>query len=278
MMFDNNNFTTLVINCYLKLDKESQILLYTKLTNLFLNLSNSNKGKSLGNSAISQIFKVIIHIMKNNLNDEEGNENHLLDFLNNLLEIILYGSYEKKELNYNLFIDFDEVNNLDIIKELFYACGKFLLLKLNYSSFGQSECGNELLYKRSLFMKYLLTIIEKYIKILFNKIKEEEIKEKEFRQAIKNYLIFFIFNNVKEKSDLPPVLNNMVKVRNLVNKFITYCSERKSLIKLNLENIVNIIKKVDAITYKQIKEGKISNKRGMRIIKRKKRRKRKKFN
>ena len=38
MMFDNNNFTTLVINCYLKLDKESQILLYTKLTNLFLNL------------------------------------------------------------------------------------------------------------------------------------------------------------------------------------------------------------------------------------------------
>ena len=130
------------------MDKESQILLYTKLTNLFLNLYNSNKDQNMSNSAICQIFNVIIHIMKNNLSEEEGNENHLLDFLNNLLEIILYGSYEKKELNYNLFIDFDEVNHLDIIKELFYVCGKFLISKLNYSSFGQSECGNELIYKR----------------------------------------------------------------------------------------------------------------------------------
>ena len=268
MMFDNNNFTTLVINCYLKLDKESQVLLYTKLTNLFLNLYNNNKDKNISNSAISQIFNVVIYIMKNNLNEEKESENHLLDFLNNLLEIILFGAYNKKELIFKstLLIDLNDINNLNIIKNIFYSCGKFLLLKLNYSSFGQSECGNEIIYKRSCFMKYLLIIMEAYSKIFFGKIKEEEIKEKEFGKAIKNYLIFFIFNNIKEKKDLPPVLNNMVQIRNLVNKIIIYCAERKSLIKLNLENIVDIVKRIDAITYKQIKEGRISNKKGLKII------------
>ena len=268
MMFDNNNFTTLVINCYLKLDKEAQILLYTKLTKLFLNLYNSNKDQNMSNSAISQIFNVIIHIMKHNLNEEKESENHLLDFLNNLLEIILYGEYNKKEIKfkYKLFLDLSEENNLNIIKELFYVCGKFLLLKLNYSSFGQRECGNGLIYKRSCFIKYLLIILEMYVKSFFNKIKEEEIKEKEFRNAIKNYLIFFIFNNTKEKNDLPPVLGNIVQIRNLVNQIIKYCSERKSLIKINLENIMEIVKKIDGITYQQIKEGKISNKKGLKII------------
>ena len=95
-----------------------------------------------------------------------------------------------------------------------------------------------------------------YSKIFFNKIKEDEIKEKTFKTTIKNYLIFFIFNNVKEKKDLPPVLDNVGQIRNLVNKIITYCTERKSLIKLNLENIIYIVKKVDGIIFEQIKEAK----------------------
>ena len=268
MLFDNDNFTTLVINCYLKLDKESQILLYTKLTNLFLNLYNSNKDKNINTQAIFQIFNVIDYIMKNCLNDETDKEKHLLDFLNNLLEIILYGAYNEKELKFEhqLFLDFNIENHLNIIKNLFFNCGKFLLLKLNYSSFGQSECGNELIYKRSCFMKYLLIIIEKYSKLLFVKLKEEEIKDKEIRQVIKNYLIFFIFNYIKMKNDLPPVLNNIAEIRNLVNKIIKSCTENKNLIKINLENIVEIVKKIDAITFEQIKEGKISNKKGLKII------------
>jgi hypothetical protein len=139
-------------------------------------------------------------------------------------------------------------------------------MKLNYSSFGQSECGNELIYKRSLFMKYLLIIFEMYAKIFFNKITEDEIKENIFKNTLKNYLIFFIFNNVKEKKDLPPVLDNVAQIRNLINKIITYCTERKSLIKLNLENIIYIVKKVDGIIFNQIKEGTISNKKGLKLI------------
>ena len=268
MMFDNNNFTTLVINCYLKLDKESQILLYTKLTNLFLKLYQENKDQKIFSNAIYQIFNVIVTIMQEYLFEEKDNEKHLLDFLNNLLEIILYGAYNKTEIKfkYELLFDLNDEKNMNLIQKLYCSCGKFLLLKLNYSSFGQSECGNELIYKRSLFMKYLLIIIEMYSKIFFNKIKEDEIKEKTFKTTIKNYLIFFIFNNVKEKKDLPPVLDNVGQIRNLVNKIITYCTERKSLIKLNLENIIYIVKKVDGIIFEQIKEGKISNKKGLKLI------------
>ena len=268
MMFDNNNFTTLVINCYLKLDKESQILLYTKLTNLFLKLYKDNTDQKVLGEAICQIFEVIVTIMQQYLIEEKNNEKHLLDFLNNLLEIILYGGYNKNEIKfkYDIEFDFNREKNIKLIKSLFICCGKFLLMKLNYSSFGQSECGNELIYKRSLFMKYLLIIFEMYAKIFFNKITEDEIKENIFKNTLKNYLIFFIFNNVKEKKDLPPVLDNVAQIRNLINKIITYCTERKSLIKLNLENIIYIVKKVDGIIFNQIKEGTISNKKGLKLI------------
>ena len=265
MMFDNNNFTILVIDCYLKLDKESQILLYTKLTNLFLILYKK-EGK-INSGVLYQIFGVIIHIMKNELYKENGNEYHLLDFLNNLLEIILYGDYNKKEqLDNKLLIDFNEDIDINLIKNLFYEISSFLLLKLNYSSFSLSECGNKLIYKRSIFMKYLLTIFEMYSKIFFARISEEIMKEPGFRKALKNYLIFFMFNTPKEKINNPPVLNNIVQVRNSVSKIIMDCVERKSLIKINLENIIEIVKKVDDITYENIKEGKISNKKGLKII------------
>lgn len=45
MMFYNKNVITLVIDCYLKLDNELQILLYTKLTKLFLALYQKNEYK-----------------------------------------------------------------------------------------------------------------------------------------------------------------------------------------------------------------------------------------
>ena len=92
------------------------------------------------------------------------------------------------------------------------------------------------------------------------------MKEPGFRKALKNYLIFFMFNTPKEKINNPPVLNNIVQVRNSVSKIIMDCVERKSLIKINLENIIEIVKKVDDITYENIKEGKISNKKGLKII------------
>jgi hypothetical protein len=53
-------------------------------------------------------------------------------------------------------------------------------------------------------MKYLLIIFEMYAKIFFNKITEDEIKENIFKNTLKNYLIFFIFNNVKEKKRPSP--------------------------------------------------------------------------
>ena len=270
MMFYNNNFITLVIDCYLNLDKELQKLLYTKLTKLFLNLYTKNKFQ-LNEDISEQILKVIIHIMKNNLNTE--NEEHLLDFMNNLLEILLYGSYSSyhnskdAKINTQNFINIiSNEKNLSLIKKLFILSSQFLLLKLNYSSFGESECGNKLIYKRSIFMEYILLILEIYIKIFFAEIKEKDVKQEEFHNALKNYLIFLIFNNVKDKSSLPPVLSNIVKIREHVNKIINSCTEKKSLIKGCLENIMIILKKVDEITYDKIKKGTISYKKGLKVI------------
>ena len=270
MMFYNNNFITLVIDCYLKLDKELQKLLYTKLTKLFLTLYKKNKYQ-LTEDISEQILKVIIHIMKNHLNTE--NEEHLLDFMNNLLEILLYGEYSSYHNNKDAKINaqnFININNneknLEFIKDLFILSSEFLVLKLNYSSFGESECGNKLIYKRSCFMEYILFILEIYIKIFFTEIKEEDIKKEYFHKSLKNYLMFLIFNNVKEKSNLPPVLSNLVKIREHVNKIINCCTEKKSLIKSCLENIMIILKKVDEITYDKIKKGNISYKKGLKII------------
>lgn len=270
MMFYNKNFITLVIDCYLKLDNELQILLYTKLTKLFLALYQKNEYKLTEDISV-QILKVIVHIMKNNLNGDK--ESHLLDFLNNLLEIIIYGNYSsyhsKNEIKINCqnFINIsDNANNLSLIKELFILSSQFLLLKLNYSSFGEAECGNRIIYKRSTFMEYILFILEMYIKIFFTKLKEEEISQPNFHKALKNYLIFLIFNNVKEKSNLPPVLSNLVKIREHVNKIINNCVEKKSLIKGCLENIMDIVKSVEDITYDKIKKANISYKKGLKII------------
>jgi hypothetical protein len=249
------------------LDKELQKLLYTKLTKLSLNLYTKNKFQ-LNEDISVQILKVIIHIMKNNLNTD--NEEHLLDFMNNLLEILLYGSYSSyhnskdAKINTQNFINIiSNENNLSLIKQLFILSSQFLLLKLNYSSFGESECGNKLIYKRSIFMEYILLILEIYIKIFFAEIKEKDVKQEDFHKALKNYLIFLIFNNVKDKGSLPPVLSNIVKIREHVNKIINSCTEKKSLIKGCLENIMIILKKVDEITYDKIKKGTISYKKGL---------------
>ena len=270
MMFYNKNFITLVIDCYLKLDNELQILLYTKLTKLFLALYQKNEYKLTEDISL-QILKVIVHIMKNNLNGDK--ESHLLDFLNNLLEIIIYGNYSsyhsKNEIKINCqnFINIsDNANNLSLIKELFILSSQFLLLKLNYSSFGEAECGSRIIYKRSTFMENILFILEMYIKIFFAKLKDEEISQPDFHKALKNYLIFLIFNNVKEKSNLPPVLSNLVKIREHVNKIINDCVEKKSLIKGCLENIMDIVKSVEDITYDKIKKANISYKKGLKII------------
>ena len=270
MMFYNNNFITLVINCYLNLDRELQILLYTKLTKLFMVLYTKNNCQ-LTEDISTQILKVIIHIMKNNLKNE--NEEHLLDFMNNLLEILFYGNYSNYHNNKDLKINtqnflnvINNENNLLLIKELFILSSQFLLLKLNYSSFGECECGNKFIYNRSLFMENILLILELYIKIFYNEIKEEDIKKEDFRKSLKNYLIFLIFNNVKEKSSLPPVLANIVKIREHINKIINSCTEKKELIKSCLENIMIILKKVDEITYDKIKKGSISFKKGLKIL------------
>ena len=270
MMFYNNNFITLVIDCYLNLDKELQKLLYTKLTKLFLSLYIKNKYQ-LNEDIAVQILKVIIHIMENNLNNE--NEEHLLDFLNNFLEILLYGNYSSYhnskdvKINTQNFINIiNNEKNLYLIKKLFILSSQFLLLKLNYSSFGESECGNKLIYKRSVFMENILFILEIYIKIFFNEIKEKDIKKDDFHKSLKNYLIFLIFNNVKEKSSLPPILINIVKIREHVSKIINCCTEKKPLIKSSLENIMIILKKVDEITYDKIKKGNISYKKGLKIL------------
>ena len=270
MMFYNNNFITLVIDCYLNLDKEYQILLYSKLTKLFLNLYKKNEFK-LNEDISSQILKVIIHIMKNNLNSE--NEEHLLDFMNNILEILLYGSYacyhSQKEIKINTqnFINIDNnENNLSLIKEIFILSSKFLILKLNYSSFGECQCGNKIIYKRSVFMENILLILEIYIKRFFFELKEEDILKEDMKNSLKNYLIFLIFNNNKEKSNQPPVLSNIVKIRAHVDKIINLCTEKKCLIKVCLENIMIIIKSVDEITYDKIKKGNISYKKGLKVI------------
>ena len=270
MMFYNNNFITLVIDCYLNLDKEYQILLYTKLTKLFLNLYSQNQFQ-LNEDISCQILKVIIHIMKNNLNSE--NEKHLLDFMNNILEILLYGSYSynhsQKDIKINTqnFINIiNNEKNFSLIKELFILSSKFLLLKLNYSSFGESQCGNEIIYKRSTFMENILLILEIYIKIFFTEIKEEDVLKEDIKKSLKNYLMFLIFNNNKEKNNLPPVLGNIVKIRGHVDKIINSCTEKKSLIKVCLENIMIIIRSVDEITYDKIKNGNISYKKGLKII------------
>ena len=270
MMFYNNNFITLVIDCYLNLDKDLQILLYTKLTKLFLALYRKNEYKMNEETSI-QILKVIIHIMKNNLNTD--NEEHLLDFMNNLLEIVIYGNYSSFHSKNEIKITCDNflninnhTNNLELIKKLFILSSQFLLSKLNYSSFGEAECGNKLLYKRSYFIENILLIIEMYIKIFFSQIKEEEISKPVFHKSLKNYLIFLIFNNVKEKSNLPPVLSNIVKIREHVNKIINSCTEKITLIKSCLENIMYIVRKVDVITFDKIKRGNISYKKGLKVI------------
>ena len=270
MLFYNNNFLTLVIDCYLNLDKELQILLYTKLTKLFMSLYTKNEYK-LNEDISSQILKIIIHLMKNNLNSE--NEEHLLDFMNNLLEILLYGNYSNSHIKSELkistanFININNnENNLLLIKELFILSGKFLLLKLNYSSFGESECGNKLIYKRSCFIENILLILDMYVKILYAEIKEEDISKEDFHKSLRNYLIFLIFNNVKEKGNLPPVLANLVKIREYVNKIINCCTEKRSLIKGCLDNLMVIMRNVDEITFDKIKKGNISFKKGLKII------------
>ena len=75
------------------------------------------ENKNINTQAIFQIFNVIDYIMKNCLNEETDKEKHLLDFLNNLLEIILYGAYNEKELKFEhqLFLDFNIENHLNII-------------------------------------------------------------------------------------------------------------------------------------------------------------------
>lgn len=118
--------------------------------------------------------------MKNNLNGDK--ESHLLDFPNNLLEIIIFGNYSsyhsKNEIKINCknFINIsDNANNLSLLKELFILSSQFLLLKLNYSSFGEAECGSRIIYKRSTFLENILFILEMYIKIFFAKLRDERI-------------------------------------------------------------------------------------------------------
>ena len=105
-----------------------------------------------------------------------------------------------------------------------------------------------------------------YIKILFDEIKEEDISKEDFHKSLRNYLIFLIFNNVKEKSNLPPVLANLVKIREYVSKIINCCKEKKSLIKGCLDNIMIIMRNVDEITFDKIKKRNISFKKGLKII------------
>ena len=115
-------------------------------------------------------------------------------------------------------------------------------------------------------MENILLILEIYIKRFFFELKEEDILKEDMKNSLKNYLIFLIFNNNKEKSNQPPVLSNIVKIRAHVDKIINLCTEKKCLIKVCLENIMIIIKSVDEITYDKIKKGNISYKKGLKVI------------
>ena len=275
MLFYNNNFYTLINNCYLKLGKDFQILLYTKLTNIFMNLYKKSDYK-LDEEMFVQLLKVFILIINNILDDNKKEyETHLLDFANNLLEITIYGNYSSfhdekdfKISNIASIINLNKINNYELIKELFTLTSKFLILKLNYSSYAMSECGNVLIFKRSILMKYILMIIDLFIKELYTQIKENNPdNKKDFTSTLKNYLIFLMFNQIKAKQVLPPVLGNISKIWNYVEKIIKSCTTNNSLIKIVLSEIMKIVQNLDSVLYDKIEDKKISQKKGISLVK-----------
>ena len=222
MMFYDNNFENLIKNQFLKFELKSQEFLYTQFIKAFRILYKKDNFK-LKNNMIYQIFDVINIIIKKyqkevDLNNQM-NYNYLLDFVNNLMEVLLFGEFGKSQNekdsklqnnNNNINFNFDDKKENELFKNLFENISNFLLIYFNYSSFSGSVCGNVVVFKRSCALKYILFIISSNINNFYLHLTNNEIKSKEFRKIIKNYLIYLIFNYHKFKTNVSPLTKNVI--------------------------------------------------------------------
>ena len=279
MMFYDNNFENLIKNQFLKFEIKSQEFLYSQFIKAFRILYKKDNFK-LNNNMIFQIFNVINIIIKKYQNEVDLNNqinyNYLLDFINNLMEVLLFGDFGKTQIekdnklqnnnNNNINFNFDDQKNYELFKNLFENISNFLLIFFNYSSFSGALCGNVVVFKRSCVLKYILFILSTNINNFYNHLTNDEIKSKEFRKIIKNYLIYLIFNYHKFKTNVSPLTKNVIDCYNFTKIIIENCSNNKDLIEINLIEIMDIVGKVDYEVFNAIKTEKIPNKLGIKII------------
>ena len=269
MMFFNNNFKKLIVDSFLKLDYSLQELLYSKFTNVFFILYKQ-ENETLNENMFYQIMEVFVAIIKTCANQK--NEGCLMDFIHILTEILFYGNYatihKQSELHLkSINLDLEKnKQHLSILKELYIEIGKFLLLHLNYSSFGGAVSGNKILYKRIIAIENLLIIINSFSNRLFINLTKEEIEEEEFKKSLRNYLIYLIFNIHKEKTNCSPIVRSVIKCWNSVENIVDNYTQRKELIEFCLVEIMKIVRKIDENVINGIKNEKMSLKYGIRTI------------
>ncbi|MFM7851426.1 MAG: hypothetical protein ACKO96_05765, partial [Flammeovirgaceae bacterium] len=67
----------------------------------------------------------------------------------------------------------------------------------------------------------------------------------EFRLAIRNYLIWIIFDHYAESSNQIPMITKVAKCWAIIWDFVLLCSKRKKLIEIMLSEFMKIIRKID---------------------------------